>query len=70
MQKLNESEMASFQGGYSDVDCGITAALTVVGTAIGIAGVIATGGSALAFAGVGLGYVKGLYSTLKSCRII
>ncbi|KYP13123.1 hypothetical protein [Flavihumibacter sp. CACIAM 22H1] len=70
MQKLNEFEMATFQGGASEADCAISAGLTVLGGAVGILAVAASGGTALAFAGFGIGYISKMYGTLKACSLV
>lgn len=69
MQKVNLEEMESFHGGRQ-ADCLITAGLTVVGGALGfLALTTVTAGFGLAAAAFGVSYLRGMYATVKACKI-
>ena len=69
MEKLSRSEMETFQGGRDDSYCGIKAAVTVVGGALGIL-MLGVAASPFAVIGVGLAYANSMHTTLKACKLI
>lgn len=69
MKKMEFAVMATTTGG-GDVDCGITAGLHVVGSALTFVALISNPFSIVAGAAFAVAYSGSMYNVLKSCGLV